>query len=262
MCRELLTDVLRRGQYSSLHPNETDVDILMNTVTHLNTETLDALQPAVRRMAFAMSRNLPASVEVDVLVQAGMIGLHQAMSRYVASEAGLEAFAFCRVRGAMLDELRVLDWAPRSCRRLQRRIDAVSARLAHQYFRSPTDAELAGDLGISIEQLRASVHESEVSRFVHIEDLEVNDDPCQPDRIPDRTAVDPVELIEVREQREAIRSGLDRLSSRKRAVIRMYYFEDMSLKDIGTLLGVSESRVCQLHREALANLRAAWSCQA
>lgn len=232
----------------------------MSTATQHPAEPLKTLQPAVRRMAYVLSRQLPASVELDDLEQAGMIGLHEAMGRYLGGDIGLEGFAFHRVRGAMLDELRVLDWAPRSCRRLQRQIEAASARLTHRNFRSPTAAELAGDLGLTIEQLQAGLHQAEISKFVNIEDLEGTNELLHPDRIPDETAVDPVELVEAREQREALRSGLARLSPRKRDIVHMYYFEGMSQKDIGVLLGVSESRVCQLNRGALTELRATLSC--
>lgn len=227
----------------------------MKSVHSPAEEQLRRLQPMVRQMAFQMSTRLPACVELDDLVQAGMIGLHDAAGRFQEGAGGLEQFAQARIRGAMIDELRTADWAPRRCRRSQRRVDAASSRLTHRLLRKPSDTELASELGMPIAELQAQRLESEISRIVYLEDAfdSTGMDAAGDGGLP--STADPIESLELRDLHQVVQLGLARLSARKQRVVRLYYFAEKSLREIGTELGTTESRVCQLHREALAELR-------
>lgn len=229
----------------------------MKSVTCSRDERLRQLQPTVRRMAYQMKQHLPPSVDIDDLVQAGMMGLVDAMGRFVAGGVELESYSYARIKGAMIDELRAVDWASRSCRRSHRRVEAASSRLLHRFFRSPTDAELATDLGVSIQQLQADKYDAERAHIAYLEDLDAPAGEVSPDGVMNELSGDPLSLLEKSRQCGSLNRGLNGLSERKQAVLRMHYFEEMGLKAIGEVLGVSESRVCQLHREALNDLRGA-----
>jgi RNA polymerase sigma factor for flagellar operon FliA len=230
----------------------------MNAHFDLRNQQLRQYQPMVRRMAYHMIARLPASVEVDDLIQVGMIGLSDAMARCTGEPDSLEKFAMPRVRGAMIDELRDADWASRGCRRSQRQIEAASQRLMHRLCRRPTETELAAELEMPLAEFQSELAKVHRAQLVHLEDMGLlgddDDDGSHGEQVLD-WAADPLSRLENERQHAALQDAMRALPARERDVMFMHYRQDMTFKDIGRQIGVSESRVCQLHRDAVAMMR-------
>jgi len=213
--------------------------------------------PLVRRVATRMIAKLPANVELDDLVQAGMIGLVDALSRYRSDEgAQFETFAMQRIRGAMLDELRDADWLPRSVRRNQRSIDRAISTLEQRLRRPPNEREVAEELGMPIEQYRHILGDARGPQLVHLDEMTDQD---SEDVFLERFKIDSDAASATRLRDDRFRAALiaavEELPERERMVMGMYYEREMSLKEIGAVLGVTESRISQLHSQAVARLR-------
>ncbi|MGE4244083.1 RNA polymerase sigma factor FliA [Ramlibacter sp.] len=215
--------------------------------------------PMVRRAAARMIGRLPANVEMDDLVQAGVIGLMDAMQRYEQGHgAQFETFAMQRVRGAMLDELRGTDWVPRSVRKSQRDIAEAVRALEHELKRAPSDAEIAQRLNVTLDDYHAMLVDVRGAQLVYCDDYEAEEgDTHYLDRhvAPD-TQSDPAGQLADRRFREALVAAIGDLPQREQYVMSMYYEHDMNLKEIAAVLGVTESRVSQLHSQSVARLRA------
>lgn len=215
--------------------------------------------PMVRRAAQRMIGRLPANVEIDDLIQAGVLGLMDAMQRYDQGHgAQFETFALQRVRGAMLDELRGTDWVPRSVRKNQRDIAGAVQLLEHRLHRAPSDAEIAAHLGIQLAEYHEMLVDVHGAQLVYADDYEPADGETH---FLDRHAgvdekADPAARLADRRFREALVAAVENLPEREQYVMSMYYEHDMNLKEIAAVLGVTESRVCQLHSQAVARLRA------
>lgn len=217
-------------------------------------DLFDEHLPLVRRQALNLQVRLPASVELDDLIQAGMIGLLDAVNRYDAGQgASFATFASQRIRGAMLDELRSRDWVPRSVRRNTRMLDETIRRLEQQLGRPPEEREIAAALEVSLEEFRHLLMDANGSQLVALDELpeEEGDSLCA-----GAYATPLAELLEVRRRTDLV-AAIERLPEREKLLLALYYQEDLNLKEIGAVLGVSESRVCQLHSQAVARLRAA-----
>jgi len=212
--------------------------------------------PLVKRIAFHLMAKLPASVEVDDLVQNGMIGLLDAMSRY---EEGLgaqfETYAVQRIRGAMLDGLRDNDWLPRSARREMRRVEAAIHALEHENGRHPSESELATALDLSLADYQKLLLEARGHQLVYLEDLADGQGGDFLERHGAATGQDPLALLEEAGIRQALVSAIESLPEREKMMMALYYEQDLNLREIGEVLGVTESRVCQLHTQAIARLR-------
>jgi len=227
------------------------------SLDHRNQQ-LRQYQPMVRRMAYHMISRLPASVEVDDLIQAGMIGLSDAMSRSTAQPDELEKFAMPRIRGAMIDELRESDWVSRGCRRSQRQIEDATQRLTHRLCRRPTDTELAAELEMTLADFQSELARVHRAQLVHLDDMGLlgddDDDGMHGGQFGDWGA-DPLSRLENERQHTAVDDAIRALPARERDVMLLHYRQDMTFKEIGRQIGVSESRVCQLHRQAVEMLR-------
>ena len=214
--------------------------------------------PLVKRIAFHLMAKLPASVEVDDLVQNGMIGLLDAMSRY---EEGLgaqfETYAVQRIRGAMLDGLRDNDWMPRGARREMRRVEAAIHQLEHEKGRQPSESELAAALGMSLADYQKLLLEARGHQLVYLEDLTDGDGGDFLDRHSPGLGLDPLAMLEEAGTRAALMAAIESLPEREKMMMALYYEQDLNLREIGEILAVTESRVCQLHTQAIARLRAA-----
>lgn len=212
----------------------------------------------VKRLAFQLMAKLPASVQAEDLIQNGMIGLLDASGRF---EEGLgaqfETYAVQRIRGAMLDGLRENDWVPRGVRREMRRVEEAIHRLEHQHGRPPSEGELAASLDLSLADYQKLLHEARGHQLVYLEDLSGDQDEGYLERNVTAPTLDPLALLEDQDMRRALLRGIEALPEREKTVMALYYDEDMNLKEIGEVLGVTESRVCQLHSQAIARLRAA-----
>ncbi len=213
--------------------------------------------PMVRRAASQLVAKLPANVELDDLVQAGMIGLFDAMTRFqLGHGAQFETFAMQRVRGAMLDELRGSDWLPRSVRRNQRAIESAIHKAEQRLRRSPTETEVAAELGLPLAEYQQLLGDARGAQLIYLDDFGDGDqDEGFLDRHLSSSQPEPGEVLRDTRFRQALAAAIERLPEREKLVMGMYYEQDMTLKEIGAVLGVTESRVSQLHSQAVARLR-------
>jgi RNA polymerase sigma factor for flagellar operon FliA len=212
--------------------------------------------PLVKRLAHQMKAKLPPSVEVDDLVQAGMMGLLDAINRYEENHgAQFETYAVLRIRGAMLDELRSSDWMPRSTRANMRKVEQAMATLQQQLGRPPSESEVAKSLKLSLPDYQDLLGDSGGHQLVYYEDF--HDDEGG-DSFLDRHAVDdadPLKSLLDTDFRQTVIDAIDALPPREKMLMGLYYEEELNLKEIGAVMGVSESRVSQLHTQAVARLR-------
>ena len=216
-------------------------------------------QPLVRKLAHYMMAKLPPSVEVDDLIQVGLIGLADALSRYEASKGvQFETFATQRIRGAMLDELRGNDWMSRGSRKSQKEIESTMRRLEHRLGRSPIESEIAAEMGLSLAGYQSLLGKVRGTQLVYLEDMARNseDDDNFLDRHVADSSADPMNMLRDNRLRESLVAAIKGLPDREQYIMSMYYEQDMNLKEIAAVLDVTESRVCQLHSQSIARLRA------
>ncbi|QYF91997.1 RNA polymerase sigma factor FliA [Massilia sp. PAMC28688] len=232
----------------------------MYTVKGKKTDKNDLLtehMPLVKRLAHHMKAKLPPSVEVDDLVQAGMIGLLDAISRYEENHgAQFETYAVLRIRGAMLDELRSSDWLPRSMRQNMRKIEAAMSALQQKLGHAPSESEVAKSLKLSLSDYQDMLSDGGGHQLVYYEDFHGEEGN---DSFLDRYAVDdadPLRSLMDGDFRQAVVDAIEALPPREKILMGLYYEEELNLKEIGAVMGVSESRVSQLHTQAVARLRA------
>jgi RNA polymerase sigma factor for flagellar operon FliA len=186
-------------------------------------------------------------VEIDDLMQAGMLGLLEAATNYAADRgASFETYAGIRIRGAMIDALRKLDWAPRSVHRKARAVAAAVQEIERQTGRDARDSEIASRLGVSLEEYHTIVHDAASCRLAALDDAAVTVE----------GEADPFIETADEEFRAALATAIDGLPERERLVMSLYYTEGLNLKEIGAVLRVTESRACQLHGQALVRLKA------
>jgi len=214
--------------------------------------------PLVRRLAHQMIARLPANVELDDMIQAGMMGLMDAVTRFeVAQGTQFEVYATQRIRGAMLDELRANDWLPRSARRSQRDIENAIHRLEGKLSRAPHETEIAGELGLPLPQYQQMLHDARGAHLVYLDDLGgKGDDEDYLERHVVRDALEPAEILNDKRFRHALVDAIDELPEREKLLMSLYHEQDLNLREIGVVMGITESRVCQLHSQAIARLRA------
>ncbi len=216
-------------------------------------------QPLVRKLAHYMMAKLPPSVEVDDLIQVGLIGLADALSRYEASQGvQFETFATQRIRGAMLDELRGNDWMSRGSRKSQKDIESTMRRLEHRLGRSPVESEIAAEMDLTLADYQALLSKVRGTQLVYLEDMARNneDDDNFLDRHVADSDADPLNMLRDQRLRESLVAAIKGLPEREQYIMSMYYEQDMNLKEIAAVLDVTESRICQLHSQSIARLRA------
>jgi RNA polymerase sigma factor FliA len=213
----------------------------------------------VKRLAYQLMAKLPASVQADDLIQNGMIGLLDALSRFEEGMgAQFETYAAQRIRGAMLDGLRENDWVPRAVRREMRRVEEAIHRLEHERGRPPSEGELADALGMPIGEYQKVLQDARGHQLIYLEDLADEHEESFLDRNCAGPALsDPLAMLEDMDMKRVLLGAIEALPDRERQVMALYYDEEMNLKEIGEILGVTESRVCQLHSQAVARLRVA-----
>lgn len=220
----------------------------------------DALKqhaPLVRRLAGQMLARLPASVELDDLVQAGMMGLLDALGRYEETQGvQFEAYATQRIRGAILDELRSNDWLPRGLRKHARDIEKAIQKATQLAGRAPTEREIAAVLGISLAEYQQHLVELQGSQLLYYEDFDREDaDSFIENRSGDADDTPLSQMLD-QDMRSAVIDAIERLPEREKLMMSLYYEQELNLREIGAVMGVSESRVCQLHSQAVARIRA------
>ncbi|MCC5882597.1 MAG: RNA polymerase sigma factor FliA [Halomonas sp.] len=217
------------------------------------SDLLEEYLPLVRRQALSMQVRLPASIELDDLIQAGTVGLLEAMGRFDANQgASFATFASQRIRGAMLDELRSRDWLPRSVRRNARAVDEAVRRLEQQLGRPAEENEIAAELEMGLEEYRQLLNDTNSGHLLPFEVLV--SEGVEPG-IEDATIDTPYRMLIDAEKRQQLVEGIEALPEREKLLMALYYQEELNLKEIGVVLGVTESRVCQLHSQAVSRLR-------
>lgn len=210
----------------------------------------------VKRIALRMMVRMPSSVQVDDLIQSGMIGLLEASQKYDASKgASFETYAGIRIRGAIVDEMRRGDWAPRSVHRNSRRIAEVVAQIEGRTGRDAQDIEVAEVLGVTLTEYYDMVRDSSSTRLFSLEQTYENDASESQFDVSDVTYTGPSESVHRASLKGALAAAIKTLPERERLVLSLYYERELNLKEIGEVLGVSESRVSQIHSQAALRLR-------
>jgi RNA polymerase sigma factor for flagellar operon FliA len=218
--------------------------------------------PLVKYVAGRVGSGLPAHVDEEDLVSYGLLGLMGAIDRFDPSrDIKFETFAIARIKGAIIDELRSLDWVPRSVRSRARDIERAMADLERVLHRAPTDAELAEKLGLKEEELDDALTDISRSSIAALDELwtisgSSGDQVSLIDTIEDTTGPDPQGALAQTELRDALGDAIARLPEREKLVVTLYYYEELTLREIGDVLGVTESRVSQLHTKAILRLKA------
>jgi RNA polymerase sigma factor for flagellar operon FliA len=215
--------------------------------------------PLVKKLAHQLKAKLPPSVEVDDLVQAGMMGLLDAINRYEETHgAQFETYAVQRIRGAMIDELRGSDWLPRSVRQNSRKIEEAIQTLMHMLKRQPQEAEVAEYMQLSLADYQALLGDCGGNQLIYYEDFH-HDDSGGHEHFLDRHQLDegdePLSSLIDAGFRQAVVDAIIALPEREKLMMGLYYEQEMNLKEIGAVMGVSESRVSQLHSQAIARIR-------
>jgi len=217
--------------------------------------------PLVKYVAGRLASSLPQNVDTADLISYGIFGLIDAIEKYDLSRAiKFETYAIARIKGAIIDELRAMDWVPRSVRSRAREIEGAYIALENQLKRVPSDQEVAERIGVSLKEFQDILTKLSYTSVVSFEELWVggdrDDGQSAIGAIRDDTADDPVAVFESSEIKEILAGAIDRLPDREKTVIALYYYEGLTLKEIGQVLGVTESRVSQLHTKAVLRLRA------
>lgn len=217
--------------------------------------------PLVKYVAGRMSSGLPQQVETADLISYGLFGLIDAIEKFDLDRGiKFETYAIARIKGAIIDELRALDWVPRSVRARAREIETTYVKLENSLKRVPTDAEVASEMGIELSELHDIYTKLSYTSVVSFEDLwtgaDKDDQQDAAASIKDETAEDPVATFESAEMKLILARAIEELPDREKTVITFYYYEGLTLKEIGHVLGVTESRVSQLHTKAVLRMRA------
>jgi RNA polymerase sigma factor for flagellar operon FliA len=228
---------------------------------HARERLVVAYSPLVKYVSGRMASGLPAHVDEADLISYGLVGLINAIERFeLEREIKFETYAITRIKGAIIDELRSLDWVPRSVRARARAIEKANAKLEHRLHRAPTDEEMAAELGVSVDDFQESLLQISNSTVAALDELwtvsdSSGDQVSLLDTITDENAPDPAAMIDQTDLRERVADAIARLPEREKLVVALYYYENLTLREIGEVLGVTESRVSQLHTKAVLRLR-------
>ena len=251
-------------QLTSEDPDAFIADLWARYVDRRDTGLRDRLilhyAPLVKYVAGRVGSGLPAHVEQADLVSYGTFGLIDAITRFEPSrEIKFESYAMSRIRGAIIDELRSTDWIPRSVRMKARQFERTVAVLESRLHRSPTEEEIADEMEMDVEEIRKFLGQLSLVNVVALDELLVDDEggssPRLVDTLRDSSALDPQAMAEHGEARQLLARAVEQLPEREKVVVSLYYFEGLTLADIGRVLGVTESRICQLHTKAVLHLR-------
>ena len=245
-------------QYSNIQKRGTkggaDQQVPVDQVPH--EELVLKHADLVKRIAYHLVSRMPPNVEVDDLIQSGMIGLLDAAKHYSANKgANFETYAGIRIRGAMLDEVRKSDWTPRSVHRNMREMADVIRRIENEKGHDAAPADIAQGLGVSLEEYHKLVQDAASCKLFSFDQMGSSEDESSPADHAKDDSPGPFEDMEEAGFRGALAGAIDGLPERERLVLSLYYDEDMNLREIGEVLEVSESRVCQIHGQALVRLR-------
>jgi RNA polymerase sigma factor FliA len=221
-------------------------------------KTIEEFLPVIKHLAYKVARGFENENLIDDLISAGIIGLLEVMEKYDSTRgAKLNTFAYLRIRGAMIDELRSRDWFPRSARAKAKRIQEVTRKLEHEKGGYPSEEEIAEALGMDLNEYLSMLRSCGNLSVVSIEDVSESIGESR-DRIIGYVLDDdenPEKYAEFHELERILASELAKLPEKQRMVLALYYHEDLNMKEIAKILGVTEARVCQIHAQAIINLR-------
>ncbi|WP_342347136.1 FliA/WhiG family RNA polymerase sigma factor [uncultured Nitrospira sp.] len=213
----------------------------------------------IKYMAMRMAMRASSGLNVEDLMSAGMVGLLDALTKFDPSrEIKFRTYAEFRIRGAMLDEIRAMDWVPRSLRERIGKIQHAANEWTKRKGRPPTEEELAESLGMQPQEVDETLLQAKGAVVLSLDDLGSNDEDSHPilDALADRDQPSPLETLVSEDARQALVDAIERLPERQRLVLTLYYFEELTMKEIGVVLHVTESRICQLHAQAMIRLKA------
>lgn len=212
--------------------------------------------PLVKLVAGRLSMYLGYNVEYEDLVSYGIFGLIDAIDKYDFNKnVKFETYASLRIRGAILDQIRKMDWIPRSVRQKQKKIDMTMSKLEAEYGRPATDEEIAKELDITVDKLDTWNGQTKISNIISLEDFIEQGSEIRMDASHNSQFEQPEKIVEKSELALMLEKALDELTEKEKSVVLFYYYEDLSLKEISKVLGVSESRVSQLHTKAIQKMK-------
>ncbi len=220
-----------------------------------------AYSPLVKYVSGRMASGLPAHVEEADLISYGLVGLISAIERFEPErEIKFETYAITRIKGAIIDELRSLDWVPRSVRSRARDIERANSKLEHNLQRAPTDEEMSSELEMTVEDFQEALLQISNSTVAALDELWTVSDASGDsvsllDTLQDPGAPDPAAVMDATDLKDRMADAIARLPEREKLVVALYYYENLTLREIGEVLGVTESRVSQLHTKAVLRLR-------
>ena len=228
--------------------------------TENREEVIKRYSPMIKYVANRIAMRLPPHIEVDDLISVGVLGLMDAISKYDSSRgAKFKTYAEFRVRGAILDELRAMDWVPRSIRQKASNVDKVVQALQAKLSRSPEDEEVAKEMGLTLDQFHDTLNETKSIPIFSLEDLGIAKESGEQQSLLDCLAgkadADPQTQIRLIELKEIIAKAIDALPEKERLMVSLYYYEELTMKEIGAVLEITESRVSQIHSKAVYRLR-------
>ena len=228
--------------------------------TENREEVIIQYSPMIKYVANRIAMRLPPHIEVDDLISVGVLGLMDAITKYDSSRgAKFKTYAEFRVRGAILDELRSMDWVPRSIRQKASKVDKVVQGLQAKLRRTPEDEEVAQEMGLSLDQFHETLNETKSIPIFSLEDLgiakESGDQQSLLDCLAGKADADPQTQIRLVELKEIIAKAIDALPEKERLMVSLYYYEELTMKEIGAVLDITESRVSQIHSKAVYRLR-------
>ena len=228
--------------------------------TENREEVIIQYSPMIKYVANRIAMRLPPHIEVDDLISVGVLGLMDAISKYDSSRgAKFKTYAEFRVRGAILDELRSMDWVPRSIRQKASQVDKVVQGLQARLGRQPEDEEVAKEMGLSLDQFHETLNETKSIPIFSLEDLgiakESGDQQSLLDCLAGKADADPQTQVRLVELKEIIAKAIDALPEKERLMVSLYYYEELTMKEIGAVLDITESRVSQIHSKAVYRLR-------
>ena len=228
--------------------------------TENREEVIIQYSPMIKYVANRIAMRLPPHIEVDDLISVGVLGLMDAITKYDSSRgAKFKTYAEFRVRGAILDELRSMDWVPRSIRQKASKVDKVVQGLQAKLRRTPEDEEVAKEMGLSLDQFHETLNETKSIPIFSLEDLgiakESGDQQSLLDCLAGKADADPQTQIRLVELKEIIAKAIDALPEKERLMVSLYYYEELTMKEIGAVLDITESRVSQIHSKAVYRLR-------
>jgi RNA polymerase sigma factor FliA len=215
--------------------------------------------PVVRYTAYRLSWRLPPQISVDDLISVGLNGLFDALDRFEQGKVKLKTYAQYRIKGAMLDELRAMEWIPRSKKKKINTLREVHSKLEKEFKRVPEDEEVAAALKLSLDEYYQILEESKGGITLKFEDYENNSESPNinlVDNIEDPNGKNPLNILMELDQKKSMARIIDELPEKEKMVLSLYYWEELTMKEVGAVLGLTESRVCQLHNQALIRLKA------